>query len=43
MGGCFVGRGHFGKPGVRWENSVWKYDLSVLQIRNPKVTVKKRK
>jgi hypothetical protein len=43
MGGCFVGRRRVGKPRVRWEDAVWKDDVNLLQIRNPKAAARKRK
>jgi len=42
MGGCFVGRRRVGKPRVRWEDAVWKDDVHLLQIRNPKPAARKR-
>jgi len=42
MVGCFVGRRCVGKPRVRWEDAVWKDDVNLLQIRNPKAAGRKR-
>jgi hypothetical protein len=42
MGRCFLGRRHIGKPRIRWEDAVWKDVVNLLQIRNPKVTARKR-
>jgi hypothetical protein len=42
MGGCFVGRRRMGKSRIRWEDAVWKDDVNLHQVRNPKAAARKR-
>jgi len=37
-----VGRRRVGKPRARWEDAVWKDNVNLLQIRNPKAAARKR-
>jgi hypothetical protein len=43
MGRCFGGRRPVGKPRGRWEDTVTRVTVDLLQIRNWKATARKRK